>query len=155
MALRWTFQPRKVSSAIALTSLMDVMTILLVFVLLNYKTEAGGDLPDNGMLPFVTTAPAGSAENDLSESLSIVVSPGALQVGKTPISLTGNAATVTADFIDTLARERNRDGKVRNQIIVQADSRVLYAEIDRIVSAASALGITRLRFLAQDGGGPR
>lgn len=152
-AIQSKFRPRHPLASIGLTSLMDVMTILLVFMLVNYRSKPGPELPKEVSLPLVSSLPVGAAESDLKDALNIVLTPGMLKVGDTAVSLIGSVESVALAFADAVAKERNRDNRVRNQFIVQAGARTPYSEIDRIVRAASRLGVTRLRFVAQVAGG--
>lgn len=134
---------------------MDVMTLLLVFMLVNYRAKPAPELAQKVSLPFVSSLPVGAAESDLKEALTIVVTARTLKVGDTDVSLAGTSETTALAFADAVAMERNRDGRVRKQFIIQADAKTPYSEIDRIVGVASRLGVTRLRFVAQPaGGGP-
>jgi biopolymer transport protein ExbD len=152
VALRWQFKPRNASSTIGLTSLMDVMTILLVFMLVNFRSKAAPEILGQGTLPIVSSLAAGAPESDLRDAISIVVTPTEIRVGDSQVALTGPVDSTAIAFADALARERNRDGRTRSQMVVQADARTPYSEIDRLVRAASRLGITRLRFVARHGG---
>lgn len=149
--LKWTFKPRRASSMVSLTSLMDVMTILLVYILINYRDQPLGDLPSNASLPIVSNASTTVADSDLGESLNVIVTEMEMRIGETRLPMSAPPDVFGAAFREALVAERHRGGKTRGQLMVQADARVPYRTIDRIVRAASYLGITRIRFVALTG----
>jgi len=143
------FRPKRPPAGIGLPSLVNGLTLLLVFFLVGHRNRVVPELPVESRLPRVGTLPEGTPEAELRDSLGIVLTPKSVRVGETLFSLE-TPITLTA-FSAALDRELYRDGHARKQIVLHADARVSYGEIDRIVRAAAASGLTRIRFVAQSG----
>ncbi len=147
--MKFQFRTVRPPPGIGLPSLLNGLTLLLVFFLVGHRNRVVPELPVESSLPLVGTLPEGTPEAELRDSLGIVVTPKTARIGETLFSL--ETPVTIASLSAALEREMYRDGRNRKQIVLHGDSRVAYGEIDRIVRAAAAVGLTRIRFVAQSG----
>lgn len=126
-----------------LTSLMDVLTILLIFLLVNYSDQFN-DVPDFVSLP-VAKSSLGDKENATGNSALIVADK--ILVGARSISLNPwRPADILAQLSAEFANTDNND-----TLFIIADKEVPYRTVDLVVTAASKKGILKVNFLAKSG----
>lgn len=138
-----------------ITSMADIFTILLVFLLKSYATSAINITPTPGML-----IPEAQAAESPAEALKVEISENAVTVeGQAVARLThfefagddlqANGASKTVS--ESLEKERKRqlliaqsnsEVKVDAKIIIVADSRAPYSSIKSVLDAAAVQGYT-------------
>jgi biopolymer transport protein ExbD len=141
--------------ALQITSMADIFTILLVFLLKSYATSAITVNPAGGML--LPQAQAGEAA---IEALKIEVSEKSISVEGKPVTPLDHFAPAKADLLASgasvllskaLEKERarelliakaNSDVKVDAKIIIIADSRAPYSTIKSVLASAAQSGYT-------------
>ncbi len=144
--------------SLQITSMADIFTILLVFLLKGYSTGAVNITPTKGlMLPSSVDAVAAV------EALKIEISENAVQVEGQPVStlkafefdaadlvVNGNSST-SKSLGAVLERERKRqlliaqnnpDVKIDAKVMLIADQRVPYETIKSVLASAALQGYT-------------
>ncbi len=141
--------------ALQITSMADIFTILLVFLLKSYATSAVNIAPTSGM-----QLPEAQAGESAVEALKIEISQSAVQVEGKPVAtlhefkfepqdLQGNGSSKTLS--SALERERQRqiliaknnsDVKVDAKIMVIADQRTPYSTVKSVLASAALNGYT-------------
>lgn len=147
--------PPSEEMTLQITSMADIFTILLVFLLKSYATGAISITPSAGML--LPSAQAGEASE---EALKVQVSEQSVNVEGRPVSalhdfefdrsdLQANGSS--ASLSRAIERERQRelliakanaDVKVDARIIVVADRRVPYSTLKTVLASAALGGYT-------------
>jgi len=141
--------------ALQITSMADIFTIILVFLL---KSFAGGDLniaPSKGL-----KLPVASTESTSQMALTIEISETAVQVeNKFVVALSKFrfspqdllASGIPAELNDVLEKQRKRqdliaksnsDVTVDSKLLVVADQRVPYITLKRVLSTAALHGFS-------------
>lgn len=139
--------------ALQITSMADIFTIILVFLL---KSFAGGDLsisPSKGL-----KLPVGATDSTAKMALTIEISETAVQVeNKFVVALSRFrfnqqdllASGIPGDLNESLDRERKRqdliaksnpDVKVEANVLIVADQRTPYITLKRVLSTAALHG---------------
>lgn len=139
-----------------ITSMADIFTILLVFLLKSYATGAANITPDKGM----TLPQAQNTDSSAVEALKLHVSKEAVQIEGAPVAALKEFAFDPADLgqngVSTalsaaLKRERDRqlliakansDVKVDPKIIVVSDQETPYSTIKTVLASAAVNGYT-------------
>lgn len=150
--------------ALQITSMADVFTILLVFLLKSYTTSAVNLSPTQGLK--MPEAQAGEAP---VEALKLEVSETAVQVeGQAvlklenfkvqPAELEANGSSKSLDKALERQRQRqlliakaNSDVKVDAKILVVADQRVPYSTIKTVLASAAVNGYTDFKLAVVKG----
>lgn len=143
-----------------ITSMADVFTILLVFLLKSYATSAVNISPNKDL-----ELPVAQAGDTATESLKLEISSTAIQVEGKPIStLTAFAfdqkdaqsGGVSKELSQALSKERERqvliaknnsDVKVDPKILVIADQRTPYSTIKTVLASAAVNGYTDFKLV--------
>ena len=138
-----------------ITSMADIFTILLVFLLKSYATSAANVTPTAGMV-----IPEAHAGDTPVEALKVEISEKAVSVESQPIVNLEKFAFDPADMSQNgaskllstaLEKERQRqlliakansDVKVDPKIIIVADQRVPYSTIKTVLASAAVQGYT-------------
>ncbi len=145
--------------SLQITSMADIFTILLVFLLKGLASDAIQIAPANA-----TTLPAGLHSKSISEtSLQIELTKNDLLVEKEKISdLETMRKSVLPDetipgLTERLLRERekqklisknNEDVKISNQVIVLADQTIPFSMIKPVLKTLAAQGFSEVKFAA-------
>jgi biopolymer transport protein ExbD len=138
-----------------ITSMADVFTILLVFLLKSYATGAVALSPSKGMI-----LPKAHAGETQVEALKIEVSETAVAIEGKPVSelrqfqfqpkdIASNLSSPSLSAALEIERKRqltiakvNADVKVDAKVIIVADSRVPYETIKSVLASAALHGYT-------------
>jgi biopolymer transport protein ExbD len=168
-----------------LTSMMDVLVIIVVFLLKSYATSANSFTTVPGM-----KLPISASKDNPPDSLQVIVTPeaitfenahvlefeqtagsvGSLTPGETgyrfkaadldkhernlrilPLADALNKAREKAELLRQKSKARDKDGKplpFEGILAIQADKRIQYDTIRRIMYTAAASGYKTFRFLA-------
>ena len=138
-----------------ITSMADIFTILLVFLLKSYSTSAVNISPGKDMM-----LPSAMASETVIEALKVEVSETTVQVEGKPVAslrkflfdkadIQGNGSS--KQLAEALATERKRqvliaqsnyDVKVDPKIVIIADQRVPYMTIKSVLASAAINGYT-------------
>lgn len=151
------FKRRQESEEMSLqiTSMADIFTILLVFLLKSFATGAVNAAPSSS-----TQLPQAQAGEASIEALKVEVSEKAVLVEGEPVSVLsqyrfdakdtqdGSAAQSLSKALDRerqrqlLIAKSNSDVKVDAKILVMADQRTPYETIKRVLASAAMSGYT-------------
>jgi biopolymer transport protein ExbD len=150
--------------ALQITSMADIFTILLVFLLKSFATSSVAINPDKGMM-IPEAATAGSAE----EALKVMVSETSVSVEGNPVTTltaykfpagdlqtNGTSKTVSAGLEKERKRQiiiaqANPSVKVDARIIVVADQRAPYSTIKSVLASAAVNGYTDFKLAVVKG----
>lgn len=156
------FKKRAISGDMALqiTSMADIFTIILVFLLKSYATSAVNIAPTSGM-----KIPEGQSLEPATEALKVEISEKSIQVESKPITqlqdfrfmgeeiqsnLTSkslNTALETERKRQELISQSNPNVKVDSKILVIADQRVPYITLKSVLATAALSGFTDFKLV--------
>ncbi|MCM2278514.1 MAG: biopolymer transporter ExbD [Oligoflexia bacterium] len=156
--------PQNEEMSLQITSMADIFTILLVFLLKSYATGAVNVSPSAG-----TLLPEAQAGETSVEALKVEVSQGAVLVEGQPVAslkefrfekgdLQANGSS--ASLGKALEKERQRqlliakansDVKVDPKIIVVSDQRAPYSTIKSVLASAALHGYTDFKLAVVKG----
>lgn len=152
---RFKLKPNNTSFTLNITSLTDMFTILLVFLLQNYSTSDVQVIPEKNV-----NLPVSSVEATPAKALNLSVSRSEIKVeGRTIASLQdGDLASADLEahdpsFIKPLFAELNKIDKDPNakkefkegKILMQADSSISYNTLRKVMYTASMAGFPKLK----------
>ena len=147
--------------SLQITSMADIFTIILVFLLKSYSTSSVVVSPSSGM-----KLPIAQSLNAPVEALKIEISETALQVENKPIlslksyqfdphDLLPNSTSKTlAHALEVekkkqeLIAKANPSVKVDSKILIIADQKVPYVTLKSVLSSAAAHGFTDFKLVA-------
>ncbi len=141
--------PRNTNFLLNITSMTDMFTILLVFLLQTYSTNEFQITPEKDV-----NLPLSSAELSPVKSLKVSVSPNELRVNDTVVSKLDSGRFPSSDieksdssFVISLSaelkkhQEENPDGKM----ILLADSSLSYETLKQVMYTSSMSGFPNLK----------
>jgi len=139
-------------ATVPITSLMDALTIILVFLLANYSDEESKHSPVRAIaLPTV----AGMVETVADQAILVAVDQDVIVVDKKEIRLIKGAAgrtqvldRVAAELKSAAAAIKTKDGKPP-KIMVQADKDLSFEAIEGVLFAASSVGLTQFQLVGK------
>jgi biopolymer transport protein ExbD len=141
--------------SLQITSMADIFTIILVFLLKSYATSAVNVTPSAGMKLPVAVAPEAQ-----SEALKLEISATSIQVENKPIATLQNFRLPASDVqtnqtskqvSDALETERKRqdmiskanpDVKPDSKILIIADEHTPYSTLKTVLASAAVNGFT-------------
>lgn len=129
---------------LGLTSLMDVLTILLIFLLVNYSDQFD-DIPNFVSLPLAQTA-LGTIK-EATSGTTIAVGQDRIVIGKTTLRTQPWRPSELLSQMNTALGDLNSE----SHVFVVADENVPYRVVDLAVVAAAQKGVFKVNFLAQSG----
>lgn len=151
------------NAKLQITSLMDVLTIILIFLLVNYSdVEQDTELPDFVELPLLlgkeslggkenSTMAIGKNKIKLNKNTEIQFN--SYQKEKDKIlediheQFTALIQKASLDDENKFKNENEKEGSIKVVLAIQADKDVPYEMIDDIVMVASNSGITQFEFV--------
>lgn len=137
-----------------LTSMMDMFTIILVFLLKTYSTEGMLIQPSEYL-----TLPKSSTENSPEVALDLVVSKEWVMVNHEPVVKTGEVAASQGYVIDRLkdkldiyAREARRmeetyGTKFSGKVTIQGDRSIPYNVLVKVMATCGNTGYPNMRLV--------
>ena len=130
------FRPRRTKPAgLALNSLMDVLTIILLFLLVNYSENTiEEEIPKNMDLPSVQT----KSSAPLKDGLVVTIDRSGIKVGEHLLPIHAHEATLTRAFQSSGAE----------RLKIKADKDLDYRVIDKILIGAAQAGLGNIDFIA-------
>ena len=153
-------KPESDEMTLQITSMADIFTIILVFLLKGYSTSALNITPSQGLM-----LPEAHAAESAVEALKIEVSKSAVQVeGQSVTSLADfkfdrselNTNGSTKSLGSALERERKRqmliaakntDVKVDAKVLIIADQHAPYSTIKAVLASAALNGYTDFKLV--------
>lgn len=160
MSRRKRFEPNiKKNSTFALniTSMTDMFTIMLVFLLQSYSTSDVQIIPDQDIrLPQSTTM------SNATQAIKISISGKALKIDQTTLAEVKNSDFLPQDLedkdsnfikplfneLDKLAKAENpKDHVKEGRILLQADRNLPYATLRKVMYTASMAGFPQLKLV--------
>lgn len=159
MRRRFELPKQKSTFGLNITSMTDMFTILLVFLLQTYSTSTVELIPEAGL-----RLPQSSSNTNPVEAIKLVVSKEVVKIDKTKIASMKNADFETKDldpndsnFILPLFNELDKlakDEKLKNdpavkegRILLQADSGLPYSVLRKVMYTASMAGFPQLKLV--------
>ncbi len=129
-------RPRRAKpAALSMTSLMDVLTIILLFLLVNYADNVTDEsIPENMDLPSVQTKTISKME----DGLVVTIDRKGIMIGERLLPFNSHEATLSQAFKASGA-ERLR---------IKADKDLDYRVVDRILIGAAQAGMGNIDFIA-------
>lgn len=131
-----TFRPQ-------LTSLVDVMTILLVFLIKNFSVEGDLITPSQDLiLPVSSSEKAVQIRSSIEITRNVIISEGHKII--TIEELTGSDSMLIAPLFDWMkaVRSRNQNSKTASSLLIQCDREVEFAVIKKVMFSCSKAGFT-------------
>ena len=151
---------KKATFILQLTAMVDMFTILIVFLLKSFSTSSVNITPFKGMkLPY------SSSYTTPVEALKLIVSVDGIYVDDKMIVkidagkvMPGEISKTDPDFIQTLFEEldkhaekskdiakENKDHKFEGKIVMQADSRLDYGVLRKVMYTSSMAGYADMK----------
>lgn len=145
-------EPAKSVPRIKMTSMMDILTVLLLFLLKSFVVDAGIVTPPPGV-----ELPQSTSQEGPKEALVVAISGEAILVGATPVTTVAEAlsgedlliAPLEAklveelDQMDELAAQRGREPD-EGQVTIQGDRDIEYQLLQRVMYTCSSAGFGRM-----------
>lgn len=158
MSLGFSQKKRNASAAsVNITSLMDILTIIIIFLLVNYSdTVEELDLPAFIQLPTVATEKGRDPASTKRETIIMVVGSNRIDINKSTIQFNSffeekqRILDEASSFFQKQVQVDSQDGKSTG-LSIQADKDISYDTLDEILLSAAAAGITKVEFLALKG----
>lgn len=152
---------RRKPEKLNITSLMDALTIILIFLLVNYsEVNEDSDLPDYINLPSVH-----GKVSTANMGISVVIANQKIQVGKDRFINFGNfeqektqVLVQLKDELELLKKELVKENEKVDpskgdiKLSIHADEKIPYKTIDSIVQAAAEVSLNYIDFIAMNKG---
>lgn len=141
--------------ALQLTSLLDMFTIILVFLMVSFQSE-----DKDFVLNSDVTLPASSAEGSFKTAVSVAVTTDEVLVeGRPVVSLgqgeawserleEGGLAELT-EAVDAAWRDTDREADEEQVVVIQADESLPYQTISLVMRSAAEAGFFRYRLVVE------
>jgi biopolymer transport protein ExbD len=135
--------------ALQITSMADIFTILLVFLLKGYSTGAIALTPSQGL-----SLPVADSKPPQEEGLQVEISEKSVLIGGKPVAKLENfilpdseMAVLESAFDNERKRQElisqaNPDVKKDEKVIVLSDKKAPYSTVKRVLASASQRGYT-------------
>lgn len=159
MRRRYELPKQKSTFALNITSMTDMFTIMLVFLLQSYTTSDVEVIPDSDL-----RLPASSSMTNPVDSIKVTISKSNLKIDKTKIADLKEAKFDSKDIdpndtnmilplfneLDKLAKDETLKDKLaikEGRILLQADSGLTYSVMRKVMYTASMAGFPQLKFV--------
>lgn len=166
MSRRRRFEPNvKKNSTFTLniTSMTDMFTIMLVFLLQTYSTSDVQIIPDNNL-----RLPTSASQMNATEAVKISISREALKIDQTKIADVKDSDFLPQDLeerdsnfikplfqeLDKLAKssaDKDKEHIKEGRILLQADKDLPYATLRKVMYTASMAGFPQLKLVTMVG----
>lgn len=141
---------REVAAAgLNLTPMIDMMTILLVFLIKNYSTDPSYLTNTQGIELSQTTSEVGAPD----KPVLIIGKDGVLLDGQTLVSFPGGVPSkaylnskVVPELMDALEQKKAGDVDFTGTLILQADKGISYITLKPVLRTAGIAGFTDVKF---------
>ena len=156
MSQRW--RRRRKPMSLQLTSLLDMFTIILVFLLESFQAQDEDFVLHEGL-----DLPASSARNPFKQAVNIAVSAESVFVeGDVVYALTEGAATeedldrprvdAITDAVEAAWASRRASEDEEAVATIQADQDLPYETLDLVLRSAADAGCAKFRLVIEKGG---
>lgn len=146
---------KKKKLTLQVTSLLDMFTIILVFLMVSFQAEDQDFILNPGV-----TLPASDAKSPLKPAVNVAVTSDAVFVdGKQVFALSeenmtqiaqGVAIQPIAEAVEkVLERLKNKEDIDEGVVVVQADKATPYPTLYAVLQSASAAGLYRYRLVIE------
>lgn len=159
MSRRRKFSPntkKNNSFTLNITSMTDMFTIMLVFLLQTYSTADVQIEPEAGI-----RLPASKSENNPVDSVKMSISKNAIKIGSQVFATVQSNEVATKDLdphdanfivpvfneLDKMAKDATKGPAKDGKIILQADSSLPYSTIRKVMYTASMAGYPQLKLV--------
>lgn len=144
---------------IQLTALVDVLTILLVFFMVQQSTSSENiKMKDRIQLPMAENA----YDTQIKENVNVIISDGFIKVGETQLlQLSQGKFSVTqtheddSEFIsalhDKITNDKEWSDKKEFQWVLLADEKVPYETIKKTIYTLAISGFTKIKLASTTG----
>lgn len=145
-----------------MTSMMDILTVLLLFLLKSFVVDAGVVAPPPGV-----ALPSSTSEDTPEAALVVAVTDDAILVGERPVTTVSAALAgddllipeletellAELDAMDRIAERRQRVADVR-PVTIQGDRDLEFRLLQRVMYTCNAVGFDELALaVVRDAGG--
>lgn len=142
----------KKPASIQLTSLIDILTVLVFFLLVNSQNVT--NIPDSQLLDL----PKSTADKRAEETvLTVTVSQKDIVVQGVKVATTAEASAVQGDVIPGLAKELayraskappklNENGVPEREIMILGDKNIPYSLLRKVMATCSASDYSKIAF---------
>lgn len=147
------YQRKRPASFVNLTSLMDVLTIILFFILANYSSDPARQLSEVTDLPRVSESSSESVDIDLKNTVPVVVTKDHIAVeGRKvqffAIELEKTRVVQELAVLLKSARQNVSGEIIKNRISVQSERAVPFKLLDPLLVAAGKESFSEVEFVA-------
>jgi biopolymer transport protein ExbD len=131
-----TFRPQ-------LTSLVDVMTILLVFLIKNFSVEGNLITPSQDLiLPVSSSEKEAQIRSSIEITKNVIISEGHTIITIEELMRTDSMLiTPVFDWMKAV-RSRNQDSRTASSLLIQCDREVEFAVLKKVMFSCSKAGFT-------------
>jgi len=133
-----------------MTSLMDVLTIILIFLLVNYSENIQNvDIPSFISLPTIN----GGLATQFDEDIKVIIGMNKMSINGQLINFhsfereSDHILEKASRIMASIKENQDRAGK-KGRISLKADEKVSFEVIDRFLVSASTVGYTNIDLLA-------
>ena len=151
--LNFSNKNRSASASINITSLMAILTIIVIFLLVNYSDVVEDtDLPKFIEPPIVKVDPD-QMKSASKQSIQMVVGANRIDINSETIrfaSFDDEKEAIlerTTSILEKYRQDDEKEGK-ETGIAFHADQRIPYSTIDELLVSSAAAGITQFSFMA-------
>lgn len=143
---------KRPASSLSLTSLMDVLTIILIFLLVNYSNISDDEgIPKFVTLPVIKTLSGPTTQDPKHKVISIAVGKNQILVNQEVIKFRRvDPNRIIKKTVKLIKKHKSTDPKKITVITVKADKDVTYNLLDTILVSGAYVGITQIGFLTLD-----
>jgi len=153
--LSYRKRPRRKPPALILTPLLDMFTIILVFLMVSFQSE-----DKDFVLSSDLTLPTSSARSPFKTAVNVAISKEAVKIEGKPIyALTdgraaaedlaaGKVAAISA-AVKEVWENRTKEGDEENVVVIQADKSLPYQTIHLVTRSAAFAGFYRYRLVVE------
>lgn len=159
---RRRYEPRKSNSTFALniTSMTDMFTIMLVFLLQTYSTSDVEVIPETGI-----RLPSSNSTSNPVKGVKIAVTPNAIKIGDMAVAEMQNQEVAAKDIdpkdpnfipslfneLNKLAQNTDKEELKEGRIMLQADANLPYQTLRKLMYTASMAGFPQLKLVTTVG----
>ena len=154
--MKTPFTKRKKMSeemSLQITSMADIFTIILVFLLKSFSTNLTTFSPSDGI-----SLPEGKSEGKIQETLKMEITPSSILVDQKPILSLKNFEfadqpkeddEVSPEVLNVLSQQRKLlpEPNMDSTLIVMADEKMPYSTLKRVLASAATAGFVDLQLV--------
>jgi len=137
---------KRPAGGIAITSLLDVLTIILIFLLVNYSESVqNSDVPKFVTLPTIITNP----DAQYSEDIKVSIGRNQIQIEDKSIHFRSfsrehdRILNQASQILAGIQSKKVKNGK-QGRLSLKAHESISYEVIDQFLLAASSVGLTQV-----------